>query len=853
MQTNPTMSNQEFDTSNFTITSSNKGYGLITVSGTISIGSGSDARTFQVNNSYNISEEDNFIKVTTSIKNTGTVSITNLRYWVGTKDDYVGGTDRPTKIRGNLVSGSFQALSNTASSSSALRITTAQEGVLFFTNSIKGSTAQKNYGPFTNTTNQNPASAAISSTNDGSYSMFVRMNDLEVGESDTFTWYYAASKLSELENVVSAVSNASINISSLIKTYGDNPFTISATSSSTGAFTYSSTDSNTATISGTLVTITNAGTTSITVSQDADLNYLAATTTITLTVNPLPITVTPESNQSKTIGEVDPVLSYICSPTTTSDLSQLSFSGSLSRISGEISGTYPIIIGSLANPNYNITLANVGFVINSDSDGIIDSSDNCPSINNLDQADSDGDGVGDVCDNCINTSNSSQSDNDGDAQGDVCDLDDDNDGVPDAQDAFPTISTESIDTDGDGIGDNADPDADNDGILDISDNCILISNINQADLDGDGTGDVCDNDADGDGYSYYNEASCGTSDFDANVIPLDRDGDFIADCVDDDDDNDGYYDIDDAFPIDSSEWLDTDSDGIGNNTDSDDDNDGWLDTIEINCETDPIDILSVPIDTDVDGEPNCIDTDDDNDTYLDTEDVFPLDPLEWLDTDLDGTGNNADTDDDNDEYLDTDEISCQSDPLDFRSLPLDFDGDLSPDCIDENDDNDYCLDIEDDFPLNKDLCKDCDNDQIDNQYEFDSDNDGYPDHRDAFICDPTEWLDNDLDGIGDNEDQDDNNDGFPDEDLIVSTVLTPKTTGLESTWKIINIEKYPFTSVKVYSPDGSEVYKSTNYQSDWKGTNIKNGNPLPTGPYYYRIVAGGDSSEIFDGWLYIFN
>jgi gliding motility-associated-like protein len=110
-----------------------------------------------------------------------------------------------------------------------------------------------------------------------------------------------------------------------------------------------------------------------------------------------------------------------------------------------------------------------------------------------------------------------------------------------------------------------------------------------------------------------------------------------------------------------------------------------------------------------------------------------------------------------------------------------------------------------------------------------------------------------LDGIGDNEDQDDNNDGFPDEDLIVSTVLTPKTTGLESTWKIINIEKYPFTSVKVYSPDGSEVYKSTNYQNDWKGTNIKNGNTLPTGPYYYRIVAGGNSNDILDGWLYIFN
>ena len=65
------------------------------------------------------------------------------------------------------------------------------------------------------------------------------------------------------------------------------------------------------------------------------------------------------------------------------------------------------------------------------------------------------------------------------------------------------------------------------------------------------------------------------------------------------------------------------ADGTGNNADSDDDNDGWLDTVEINCETDPLDILSVPIDTDGDGEPNCIDIDDDNDTYLDTRGCFP--------------------------------------------------------------------------------------------------------------------------------------------------------------------------------------------------------------------------------------
>ncbi|MDB2366795.1 hypothetical protein N9V76_00005, partial [Candidatus Poseidoniales archaeon] len=44
-----------------------------------------------------------------------------------------------------------------------------------------------------------------------------------------------------------------------------------------------------------------------------------------------------------------------------------------------------------------------------------------------------------------------------DGTGDNADTDDDGDNVPDADDAFPLDSTESIDTDGDGTGDNKDP------------------------------------------------------------------------------------------------------------------------------------------------------------------------------------------------------------------------------------------------------------------------------------------------------------------------------------------------------------------------------------------------------------
>ena len=74
--------------------------------------------------------------------------------------------------------------------------------------------------------------------------------------------------------------------------------------------------------------------------------------------------------------------------------------------------------------------------------------------------DTDGDGVLDVSDNCPNVSNSGQLNTDGDGQGDACD---------------PTPNG----------------DADGDGVDNLADNCPNNFNSNQA--DGDGVGDACDN------------------------------------------------------------------------------------------------------------------------------------------------------------------------------------------------------------------------------------------------------------------------------------------------------------------------------------------------------------------------
>ena len=408
--------------------------------------------------------------------------------------------------------------------------------------------------------------------------------------------------------------------------------------------------------------------------------------------------------------------------------------------------------------------------------------------------DADGDGISDQTDNCQSSANPNQADNDND-----------------------------------GIGDPCDPDDDNDGILDSSDNCQFVANPNQEDSDLDGIGTACDSDNDNDGISDLDEIILGTN-------PFSRDSD-----------GDGYDDGADAFASDPLEWIDTDADGVGNNADPDDDNDGYLD----NEDDLPLNAQEW-LDTDGDTIGNNADSDDDNDGFLDQDDAFPLDSFEWLDTDKDGIGNNSDTDDDGDDYYDDDEIECESDPLSRWSRPDDFDRDLIPDCIDEDDDNDGCLDQDDLYPLNSYECLDTDGDGFGDNADWDADNDGVHDNIDAFPRDPNESKDTDGDGIGDNADPDINNDGYPDYNAIVSTVLTPRSNGIESTWRIINIEMYTYSMVKVFSPDGSIVFKDINYKNDWNGTHYKTGKALPTGPYLYQIYVG-EKEEPLTGWIYIFN
>jgi hypothetical protein len=289
-----------------------------------------------------------------------------------------------------------------------------------------------------------------------------------------------------------------------------------------------------------------------------------------------------------------------------------------------------------------------------DGDEVPNASDNCPAVANPDQADLDDDGIGDACDPDIDNDTvvneqdwapfdrfrCSDADADGcddcssgiddpandgtDTDGDgICDLgdpDDDADGVPDAEDAYPQNPFACGDTDADGC-----------------DDCNLgyFDPLNDGtDLDGDGTCDFADEDDDGDGVpdefdpDPSDRFTCGDTDFDGcddcstGAFDLlhdgpDADGDGLCDAGDADDDNDGLLDADELAA--GTDPLDADSD-----------NDGLLDGVEV-------DIGSDPLNPDSDGDglldgsevtagTNPLKADTDEDGVNDREDPLPLDP-----------------------------------------------------------------------------------------------------------------------------------------------------------------------------------------------------------------------------------
>ena len=70
-------------------------------------------------------------------------------------------------------------------------------------------------------------------------------------------------------------------------------------------------------------------------------------------------------------------------------------------------------------------------------------------------------------------------------------------------------------------------------------------------------------------------------------------------------------------------------------------------------------------------------------------------------------------------------------------------------------------------------------------------------------------------------------------ELSATNLISPNGDGMNDTWVIRNIDKYPNNIVRIFDRMGRLVYSAANYNNAWDG--IYQGAPLPEDTYYYII------------------
>ncbi len=78
----------------------------------------------------------------------------------------------------------------------------------------------------------------------------------------------------------------------------------------------------------------------------------------------------------------------------------------------------------------------------------------------------------------------------------------------------------------------------------------------------------------------------------------------------------------------------------------------------------------------------------------------------------------------------------------------------------------------------------------------------------------------------------------------ITNLFTPNDDGVNDTWYIQDIQRFPDNEVFVYNIYGQEVFTKKGYMNDWKGT--YNGSELPDGTYYY-VLKFENSDVVFKG------
>nr|WP_317130251.1 gliding motility-associated C-terminal domain-containing protein [Aggregatimonas sangjinii] len=314
----------------------------------------------------------------------------------------------------------------------------------------------------------------------------------------------------------------------------------------------------------------------------------------------------------------------------------------------------------------------------------------------------------------------------------------------------------------------------------------------------------------------------------------------------------------------------------------DSDNDGILDSFEdLNLDNDN-DPATDATDSDFDGYPDYLDIDSDNDGIPDNVEAQTTSGY-IAPSGVDANGNGLD--------------DIYEGPGRLGIFPIDTDGDLLPDYLDEDSDNDNVLDSIEGHDHNQDgipdvvfIGSDKDDDGLDDGYEGsvaididindeiddpfndlpNTDGDNESDYRD--IDDDNDGIDTigeDLNSDRNYANDDSNADGIPEylqpnateDEIEIFNVVTPNGDGVHDVLTITGLEAFPENTIKIYNRWGVLVYSTNAYNTEgnvFDGTSegrvtVNADRKLPVGTYFYILdyTNNLDEKKTRTGYLYI--
>ncbi|HEX4887144.1 MAG TPA: gliding motility-associated C-terminal domain-containing protein [Luteibaculaceae bacterium] len=89
------------------------------------------------------------------------------------------------------------------------------------------------------------------------------------------------------------------------------------------------------------------------------------------------------------------------------------------------------------------------------------------------------------------------------------------------------------------------------------------------------------------------------------------------------------------------------------------------------------------------------------------------------------------------------------------------------------------------------------------------------------------------------------------QDVFNAEIITPNGDGLNEAWQTELVSFFPENELTIVSRDGVEVFKTSDYKNNWRGTFRNTNQPLPDGTYFWRFKGISVKTFEYRGFVVI--